>query len=204
MYTVVVSDGGCSATNTVTIGNIPGPHAEFIANPTLLTINDGPVFFKDESSGNDIQTWYWTLGDGGTSSVTEFSHLYPLVGVYPVVLTITDINGCKDTAVDTIRVRDIFTIYIPNCFTPTEDNINDWFFPAGINWDPDYFEMYIFDRWGNIMYKSFDQKNKYWNGTLNNEGTPDDQFIDVYVYLIRVKEIDGPKHQFIGRVTLLK
>ncbi len=204
MYTVVVSDGGCSATNTVTIGNIPGPHAEFIANPTLLTINDGPVFFKDESTGNDIQTWYWTLGDGGTSSVTEFSHLYPLVGVYPVVLTITDINGCKDTAVDTIRVKDIFTIYIPNCFTPTEDNINDWFFPAGINWDPDYFEMYIFDRWGNIMYEAFDQKNKYWNGTLNNEGTQDDQFIDVYVYLIRVKEIDGPKHQFIGRVTLLK
>jgi len=204
IYTVIVSDGGCTALSTVSVGNIPGPTAHFIASPTYLTIMSGPVYFLDQSTGNNITTWNWTLGDGSTASVEEFEHLYPDVGTYPVQLIITDINLCKDTAVDTIIVRDIFTIYIPNCFTPTDNDVNDTFFPEGVNWDMNYFEMYIFDRWGNIMFKSFDVKNKYWNGTLNNEGTIEDVFTDVYVYLIRVKELNGPKHEYFGRVTLLK
>jgi gliding motility-associated-like protein len=64
--------------------------------------------------------------------------------------------------------------------------------------------MYIFDRWGNLIFKSFDQKNDKWNGTVNNQGKPDEAIIDVYDYLIRVKELYGPKHQYIGRVTILK
>ncbi len=186
------------------VSNIEGPKANFLANPHILTIYDDPVQFTDQSTGT-IVNWYWTMGDESSkTNLTEFEHPYPNVGTYPVMLVVTDTNGCKDTANDVIIVKDIFTIYIPNAFTPTEDGKNEFFFPKGINWDPDYFEMYIFDRWGNIMFKSFDQNNMKWDGTLNNDKDEDHQFIDVYVYLIRVKEIDGPKHQFIGRVTLLK
>lgn len=203
-YTCTVSDGGCSAVKTIMVSNIEGPKANFLSNPHILTIYDDPVQFTDQSTGA-IVNWYWTMGDGSSNTnLTEFEHPYPNVGTYPVMLVVTDTNGCKDTANDVIIVKDIFTIYIPNAFTPTEDGKNEFFFPKGINWDPDYFEMYIFDRWGNIMFKSFDQNNMKWDGTLNNDKDEDHQFIDVYVYLIRVKEIDGPKHQFIGRVTLLK
>lgn len=203
-YTCTVSDGGCSAVKTIMVSNIEGPKANFLANPHILTIYDDPVQFTDQSTGA-IVNWYWTMGDESSkTNLTEFEHPYPNVGTYPVMLVVTDTNGCRDTANDVIIVKDIFTIYIPNAFTPNDDGKNEFFFPKGINWDPDYFEMYIFDRWGNIMFKSFDQNNMKWDGTLNNDKDEDHQFIDVYVYLIRVKEIDGPKHQFIGRVTLLK
>ena len=44
-----------------------------------------------------------------------------------------------------------------------------------------------------------------WNGTVNNQGTEDDIIVDVYVYLIRVKEFDGgPIHEYYGEVTLVK
>ena len=202
-YSVTISDGGCSATASVSVANVPGPHANFTANPSVLTVMDGPVTFSDLSTGN-IVTWDWTLGDDSTSTSTQFLHSYPEVGVYPVTLIVTDNNNCKDTIVDTIKVRDIFTMYIPNSFTPSDDNLNDYFYPQGVNWDPDYFEMYVFDRWGNLMFKSLDQKKDKWNGTLNNSGTKDDAVMDVYVYLIRVKELNGPKHQYVGKVSIIK
>ena len=63
--------------------------------------------------------------------------------------------------------------------------------------------MYIFDRWGSLIYETKTIGDS-WNGTVNNKGTQDDPFIDVYVYLIRVKELEGPKHEFIGRVTVVR
>jgi len=201
--TVIVSDGGCTATASVNVGNIPGPNAAFFANPKILTVMDGPVSFIDESNGSVIN-WDWTLGDGSTSAITQFTHAYPDTGKYEVMEIITDTNNCKDTARGEIIVKDIYTFYVPNCFTPSGDSLNDWFYPQGINWDPNYFEMYIFDRWGNIMFRSLDINNKKWNGTFNNSGTKDDALMDVYVYLIRTKELNGPKHQYIGKVTLLK
>ena len=54
------------------------------------------------------------------------------------------------------------------------------------------------------MFKSFDVNNDKWNGTINNSGTIDDAVIGVYAYLIRIKQAIGPKHEYIGTVTLLK
>ena len=203
LYTVVVNDGGCSASATVAVGNVKGPTAAFIANPTILTIMDGPVVFNDESTGSVIN-WNWTLGDNTSDSLTTFTHSYPTVGVYTVTLIVTDTNNCTATVSDTIKVRDVYTFYAPNTITLNGDGLNDLFYPEGINWDPNYFEMYIFDRWGNMIFESFDQTKDKWNGTLNNSGSKDDAIIDTYVYLIRVKELYGPKHQYIGRVSILK
>ena len=203
IYTVIVDDGICTASGSINVTNIPGPTAYFICYPKVLTIMDGPVSFEDESYSN-IVNWAWTLGDGSTATnVTTFDHQYMNVGTYPVTLIVTDTNGCKDTAEDVIIVKDIFTIYIPNCFTPNDDGFNDYFFPKGINWDPDFFDFYIFDRWGNMIYETHTIGDT-WNGTVFNKGTQDDMVIDVYVYLIRVKELEGPKHEYIGRVTLVR
>jgi len=200
-YTVTVDDGGCTATTSVNVTNTPGPTAYFIANPKVLTI-DGIVSFQDNSSGN-IASWQWTLGDGSTAGGIAFDHKYNSVGTFVVTLIVTDNNGCTDTISDIITVKNIFTIYIPNAFTPDDDTDNDYFFPQGVNWDPDYFQMNIFNRWGSLIYHTNTIGDK-WNGTLNNSGTWDDVVIDVYVYVIRVKEMEGPKHEYIGSVTLIR
>ncbi|MFA4850896.1 MAG: gliding motility-associated C-terminal domain-containing protein [Bacteroidales bacterium] len=200
-YTVTVDDGGCTATTSGSIVFIPGPTAYFLVHPKVLTILDDPVSFLDNSSGNII-SWQWTLGDGLTASGIAFDHKYNSVGTFVVTLIVTDNNGCTDTISDTITVKDIFTIYIPSAFTPNGDWDNDYFFPQGINWDPDCFQINIFNRWGSLIYHTNTIGDK-WNGTLNNSGTWDDVVIDVYVYVISVKEMEGPKHEYIGRVTLI-
>jgi gliding motility-associated-like protein len=200
-YIVTVNDGGCVSVSNVSIGNTPGPTADFSVHPHVLTMGDNVTFF-DNSSGV-IVTWEWTLGDGSTSDLEQFSHIYENVGVYPVTMIITDANGCKDTISDTIIVKDIFTIYIPSAFSPDDNGKNDFFFPEGINWDPAHYEMYIFNRWGELIYETKTIGDK-WNGTVGNKGTIDDVIIDVYVYLIRVKELEGPKHEYVGRVTIVR
>jgi gliding motility-associated-like protein len=204
-YTVTVDDGSCTVTSTVNVMNIPGPTAGFTVHPQILTILDGPVAFTNNSSGN-IDTWQWTLGDGSTSSGTEFSHHYDDLGTFLVTLIVTDDNGCKDTAQDTVLVKEIFTLYIPNVFTPNGDGLNDLFTPYGLSVDPDNFSMQIFDRWGNMVFNT----NKWlvnsaeaWNGTKNNKGTFEDVTMDVYVYRIKLKELLGPKHEYFGRIALI-
>jgi gliding motility-associated-like protein len=200
MYTVTVDDGGCSASATVSIINIPGPEAGFSVHPTVQTIMDGPVSFQDHSTGSNIQSWFWTLGDGSTAAITEFDHAYDVIGQYVITLVVEDENGCKDTAIDTLKVKDIYTIYIPNVFTPNGDGINDFFFPQGVSIDPNNYDMSIFDRWGNLMYHT-NELTGQWNGTKNNSGKI--SIMDVYVYRIKVKEIEGTKHEYVGRVSLI-
>ncbi len=202
-YVTVTDNNGCTTSASVNVQEIPGPNADFSANPNVLSILDGPVSFIDNSSGT-VVTWLWNFGDGSQNgSGEELNHDYHNTGTYLVTLIVTDTNECTDTTTETIIVKDIFTFYVPNAFTPDDDGINDYFFPQGENWDPNDFEMYIFDRWGNLIYRTNTVGDK-WNGTVNNNGTQDDMLIDVYVYLIRVKELEGPKHEYIGRVTLVR
>jgi len=209
-YAVTVTDSwGCTDVTAVTLGNIPGPYAAFNAHPTELSIWDGPVYFMDISTGN-IVNWNWTLGDATTASVPEFSHQYPDTGQYDVVLIVTDINGCKDTAYGSILVY-IYTIYIPDAFTPNGDNINDLFSPYGINIDPDHFDMYIFDRWGKILYHTNiwhedEYKCEGWNGTLDNKYDWDIAKLDVYVYKIFAKALQSRNKRkvYYGKVVLVK
>lgn len=203
-YSVTVTDNnGCTTYASVNVQETPGPDADFFAHPHVLTTMDDPVSFNDNSSGN-VVNWQWDFGDGSPDGSGQIIyHDYDIVGNYLVTLVVTDNNGCTDTATDTIKVKDIFTFYVPNAFTPDGDGFNDYFFPQGVNWDPDHFEMYIFDRWGNMIFHT-KTIGDAWDGTLNNNGSPDDMFIDVYVYLIMVKELEGSRHEYLGRVTLVK
>ncbi len=205
-YSVTVSDSECSIPATINVMTAPGPIAGFSEHPKILTVFDGPVTFTDNSTGN-IVNWQWNFGDNSSSgSGDNVTHSYLNIGTYLVTLIITDNNGCKDTISDTIKIRDIFTLYIPNAFTPNGDNINDLFYPSGINVDPDNFNMMIFDRWGNLVFKTSKweiNNSEGWKGTLNNKESINDILMDVYVYRIVAKELDGPKHEYIGQITLI-
>ena len=92
-----------------------------------------------------------------------------------------------------------FMFYIPNAFTPDGDGINDSFIGQGMFVNE--FEMLIFDRWGNLIYKT-DDITKPWDGKANS-GNESAQ-MDVYIYLIKVTDFKLTKHSYRGTVTLVK
>ena len=67
-------------------------------------------------------------------------------------------------------------VYIPNSFTPNDDDRNDVFSPI-FQCEYNYFSLTIFDRWGNTVYTSTNINAK-WDGKFKGNPCPD----DVYVY----------------------
>ncbi|MFH0866822.1 MAG: PKD domain-containing protein [Bacteroidota bacterium] len=207
-YTVTVTDGACTSTTNVIVQSNPGPSAGFTAYPGVLTIG-GEVNFSDNSSGN-VVSWLWDFGDGSTPETTQSpDHEYSNIGTFLVTLIVTDANGCIDTYSDTVVVHDIFTLYIPNSFSPNDDGKNDYFAPKGLSVDPLNYDMAVFDRWGNCIFhttqwNSANNQSEGWNGTVNNDGNAEEDIVmDVYVYRIRCKDLDGQKHQYIGHINLI-
>lgn len=62
------------------------------------------VGFYDSSSGNNIQSWYWTFGDGTTSTDQHPFHSFGGPGFFQVCLTITAANNCTSTWCDYVQV----------------------------------------------------------------------------------------------------
>ena len=62
------------------------------------TANSTNVHFINTSSGCNTANWYWTFGDGATSSNFDPWHQYASEGYYNVCLTMYDSNcGCSDS-----------------------------------------------------------------------------------------------------------
>jgi len=197
LYTVTVNDGNCSNTASVTIANIPGPTASFGVSSNTSSILDGSFNFTDLSIG--ATTWDWSFGDNNFSNIQNPSHTYAGAGTYTVTLLVTDDNNCTDVTERDVVVQDLHTLYIPSAFTPDGDGINDFFGPVGISVDNDYYNMYIFDRWGKIIFHSQDV-NHHWDGSVKDSGR---KVPGVYTYRILYREIGGKEKKVMGTVTLI-
>jgi large repetitive protein len=197
---------GCVSTftlsNYVTVW--PLPNAAFSYSPTDPTALNNVVDFTDQSSG--ATTWTWSIANT-VSALDTFmigqnpSFAFPGVGTFDVQLTVTNQYGCTDDVIQSVIVKEDYAVYIPNAFTPNGDGINDVFFPQGIGINTDRFEMYIFDRWGNMIY----QTNRWpggWDGTV--QGSSRMCQIDTYVYKIVTVDPDGSRRQYIGGVNLIR
>jgi len=77
-----------------------------------------------------------------------------------------DMSNNTATATTQINGADIF---IPNAFTPNGDGQNDRFIILGLERYPGS-SLIIFNRWGNVVYRSSDYRNT-WDGSQLNEGT---------------------------------
>lgn len=89
--------------NLVTSG-LPPPEANFTASPTA-GLPPLSVQFSDLSTGNVTQ-WWWSFGDGGTSTQKNPSHSYTQVGVYSVSLTVYGPDGS-----DTLAKTDYISVF---------------------------------------------------------------------------------------------
>ncbi|MDQ3048316.1 MAG: PKD domain-containing protein [Bacteroidota bacterium] len=203
-HTVVLTvsfSSGCSSTDSVVcmINVTPQPDANFIATPNIIDVLHPTISFTNLSAYST--QWLWNFGDTTISTLENPVHNFPYIGTYPVTLYAMNAYGCIDSITYSITVKDITTVYIPNAFSPNGDGVNDVFMVETHGVLADNFEMLIFDRWGNRLYKTIDI-NKGWNGAIDNDG-PVVQ-IDVYVYKVAYRDLEGRKHKAIGHITIIK
>jgi PKD repeat protein len=82
------------------------PHADFLANKTVVYLND-PVSFTDQSL--KATSWLWNFGDASTSGSQNPTHSYSAPGYYTITLTI---NGPANV------VKANYILVLPNRGTP--------------------------------------------------------------------------------------
>jgi gliding motility-associated-like protein len=120
--------------------------------------------------------------------------------------TITNTASISSTSIDSILTNNTTTVktlvteiqfFIPKAFTPNGDGKNDLFQIGGLDPYPDNY-MEIFNRWGNLVYKSTGYgKNgsNWWDGSGLSDGT--------YYYFLHINL--GTKTKILsGYIMLLR
>ncbi len=199
-YTVTGTNAnGCTATATATATVFSAPTAAFNTDPSDLEPGVQTVQFISTSTG--ATTWFWNFGDGNTSTLENPQHIYSQSGIYLVWLVVTNANGCTDSISMTVEIRPDWSIYLPNAFTPDGNGTNEIFYAYGTNILE--FEMWIFDRWGKLIFTSTDM-HKGWDGKVQDGNSDALVQEDVYVWKVVITDHERKEHRLVGSVTVVR
>ena len=185
---LTVSNSACSDTASANISLDNELTAKFEATD-ILCPND-PAIFKQSSVG-DIIKWSWSFGNGMTSNLKDPpNQLYITNNItrdIPVTLTVTANSGCKDIAVQNIKVVNNCYIAVPSAFTPNNDGLNDYLFPINAYKAIDLL-FRVYNRLGQLIFESRNWQNK-WDG--NFKGQPAEP--GAYVWILQYFDRDSKK-----------
>lgn len=203
-------------TVTLQVTSSFGCFAEF-TYPDMITVSESPIadftYLNEKGGGTDplqfnstlrfidqsidAAHWIWDFGDGFSSNDQNPLHTYSEAGEYRIKLTVLNQYDCPATREATVLVTPFF---IPNAFTPDGDGKNDAFFNINFEMNVASFELQVFNRWGQMVFKSNDPA-KGWRGEYS-DGKPAAQGVYVYQYLIT--DHNNIEHEYRGQVTLMR
>lgn len=200
--TVVTGDG---CTNTIVLNSYievyANPVAAFAAGPQPTTILNPEISCTDLSV--NAASWNWSFGDIANSASTDQNptFLYTEPNCYQITLEVASADGCTDSSSQVVCIDPDVIIYVPNAFTPTEDGLNDVFIPVTVGVNPDKYEFWVFDRWGNLIFYT-DELDEGWDGKVL--GSDKLCQIDTYVWKIKCTDVLDKRHDLIGHVNLIR
>jgi trimeric autotransporter adhesin len=141
------------------------------------------------------------------STETNPTYTYPNngEGQYVVTLVATSPLGCTDTATTIIQVYEELLFYVPNTFTPDNDNYNPVFLPIFTSgFDPYDYNLMIFNRWGEVIFES-NNHEVGWKGSYGKNGEIEMVQDGVYTWKIEFKVTRwDERRRAIGHVNLIR
>lgn len=183
-YWLELEQNGCKMRDTITVSPRPKPTVNVGRDTTICRF--APVVLQTTSGGYD--RYLWNTGDSSASILIN------QVGTYFVTVTK---DGCE--ASDTVEVSlGDCDIYIPSAFTPNQDGINETFgVAAGVR--VQYFSMQVYNKWGQLIFKSNDVNQK-WDGTFKGKPVTN----GAYLWMITYVNLKGKKIYEQGTVMLIR
>ena len=204
----ITSPEGCSSTymHNDMIHVYPLPSARFVALPSSASIVKPEIHFINYT--DFASSYIWSFGDGDSSSVMHPWHWYSSIGSYLVQLIAISDMGCVDTAASVVVIRDEYTFYAPNVISPDFDELNDVFYVVGNGISKKDFQMYIYDRWGEIIFETdkYDPepevaKQLGWDGRAKNGAIVP---VGTYTWLVKYYDGDHIQHDKSGVVNVIR
>ncbi|MFL9484290.1 gliding motility-associated C-terminal domain-containing protein [Chitinophagaceae bacterium LWZ2-11] len=190
----LTSNSACTTSSTVvssgiTITIYPAPS---ITAGSDKTIQEGKGVLLDATVSGNINGYLWTPPLGLDNNTILNPTASPLATT-TYRLTVTTADGCS--ASDSLTVKVLKLLNVPNIFSPNGDGIND-------TWEIPYLKDYagcvveIYNRYGQQIYRTIGY-DKPWNGYVNGNPLP----VGTYYYII------NPKNNMpviSGSVTIVK
>lgn len=179
------SSHGCDSIVTMSVYSIDD-HLQI----TMLTEDPCADFSAVLLANTEMTDFKWSTGEW-TPQITALNP-----GNYYVTASY---GNC--IAFDSFFVPECeFFLYLPNAITPTKnDGINDYFFvPQYSQRQINDFEIVIYNRWGQLVFRSED-KNFKWRGDSNGKIMTN----CTYNYVINCTNYTGKKFIFKGIITVL-
>ncbi|MDZ4823785.1 MAG: choice-of-anchor L domain-containing protein [Flavobacteriales bacterium] len=152
-------------------------------------VGDWGIQLTNNSVNDESVLWYFA--DGTVTNIENPYHEFTTVEPWEITLVVIGSLGCEHSITETFYP--LADIYVPNCFTPDGDGINDVFFAYGH--DIKKFEMHIFSRWGDEIFFTNDITVP-WDGSLDSG----EYFIPDGTYSVMIKA-EGIRGNFIERTT---
>jgi gliding motility-associated-like protein len=182
------------------------PIAAFAPSINIVTEYNGLIDFTNLSIG--ATDYSWTFGDNsGPSSEENPSHDFggQNQDSWLVTLVATTPLGCADTAYSTIVYQEELIFYVPNTFTPDDDDYNQTFQPVfTAGYDPYDYVLYIFNRWGEVIFESRDSK-KGWDGSYGNNGEVELVQDGTYTWKLEFKVTKNDERKMVvGHVNIIR
>lgn len=220
-YTIVATnDLGCTISQTIYVDSL-SPQAIFTLTsneftsayegtvPVNIELTNQSINYAFSNDPNADTTFIWTFGLDSSvyisSDINEIiNQQYLAEGEYEICLIVVEnLNGCQDTACQTIIIHDLPSLDIPNVFTPGEggigDGVNDkFFFPNNAIVE---FNCKVYDRWGKIMFE-FTSIDDQWDGTNYRNGK--DCSDGVYFYVYEAKSSNDTEYKGQGNIHLIR
>ena len=192
-YSVIAYVGSCADTAQYTVNVVPPPVVELGADTSIIIGQS----FTLNATGASQYSWIppnegiapSELNSSNPTVTPEESFTYCVVG---------EQNGCVDTACINVEVViDCGEVFVPNAFSPNNDQVNDCLKVYSNCLESIVFRIY--SRWGEVVFET-NQIDDCWDGTykgqLLNTGT--------YAFVLEYSLIDGTQSVLKGNVSLMK
>ena len=186
LYSVIVGDSGCQGFDEVRVDKFPALFLEW--DSVLAKCLDKSLILEGEIP---LASYIW--------NANQDARLYQINDTGTITLEVT--NLCE-SIYDTIRIIDgncECEVYMPNSFTPDGNDVNDIYKPK-INCFYDYYVFRIFDRWGVMVFETFDQ-TQGWDGYV------DGKLMHQGVYTWRIEKSfsnESGVESVMGKVNLIR
>ncbi len=199
-----ITENGCVRTvySTEEVKIYNSPTALFSFDDQGITLFENTIDLNNSS--HYAIDYQWTI-NGELFSEEEFPTLtLPQVANQNHQICLKAINNtCIDTTCKYIYIPMEQMIFVPNTFTPNNDNINDVFRPVLLEDNITSYSLKIFNRWGQVIFETTDPTQAWIGNTNKNSAYYAGN--GVYTWQIKIKEKDIlGEQQFSGTITLIR
>ena len=155
-YSVTVTKGACEATDSIQIEEIAA--VDPILTTSAACIPEGGVVTIKDIHG--LEDLVWSTGEIADSISVQYAGIY----------TATFENVCETIDISVAVVEcPILYVYVPNCFTPDANDLNEVFKPSiYVNFELDSYQFTIFNRWGEVVYETNNIRDAWDGGMLGS------------------------------------